>query len=69
MARSHIADEVQVFRFFDEAPLEKVETVFKLVSARVHARMGVSPRSTRLAGKRPPQSAPPRVPPSDANGG
>jgi hypothetical protein len=68
MARSRIADEVQVFRFFDEAPLEKVETVFKLVSARVHARMGISPRSSRPAGKRSPQAAAPRAASSDANG-
>ncbi len=68
MARSKIADEVQVFRFFDEAPLEKVETVFKLVTARVRARMGVSPRSSRPAGKHPPQSASPRGVPLDTNG-
>lgn len=68
MAKSRIADEVAVFRFFDEAPLEKVETVFKLVTARVRARMDVTPRSSRPAGKHPPQSAPPRTAPSDTNG-
>lgn len=67
MAKSRIADEVQVFRFFDEAPLEKVETVFKLVTARVRARMG-STSAPRAAAKRPSQSSAPRVSPPETAG-
>lgn len=67
MAKSRVADEVQVFRFFDEAPVEKAETVFKLVAERMRTRMG-PPSAPRPATKRTSQTATPRVAPSETAG-
>lgn len=64
MAKSRIADEVQVFRFFDEAPLEKAETVFKLVTERMRARMG-PPSGARSSAKKHAQTPAPRVVPTE----
>ncbi len=63
MSKSRIADEVQVYRFFDEAPVEKAETVFKLVAERMRARIAPT-GGVRPTPKRPIQATP-RTAPSE----
>ena len=39
MAKPAIADEVQVLRFFETGPIQKVEAVFNIVSEKVRERL------------------------------
>ncbi len=55
MAKYRTADEVQVFRFFEEAPMEKAETVFKIVSQLMRTRNGTS-AAARPASRRANQA-------------
>ena len=69
MPKAQIIDEVEVLRFFEEAPMEKAETMFKIVSRkfRLRANTGATEdepktrRSSRL-------SATPGAPAVEENG-
>lgn len=39
MAKPAIADEVQVLRFFETSPIQKVEAVFNIVSEKMRERL------------------------------
>jgi hypothetical protein len=39
MAKPAIADEVQVLRFFETGPIQKVEAVFNIVSEKMRERL------------------------------
>jgi hypothetical protein len=39
MAKPAIADEVQVLRFFETGPIQKVETVFNIVTEKMRERL------------------------------
>ncbi|PWU05359.1 MAG: hypothetical protein C5B51_14840 [Terriglobia bacterium] len=39
MARSEITDEVQVLRFFETGPIDKVEAVFNIVCEKMRERL------------------------------
>jgi hypothetical protein len=39
MSKPNIMDEVQVLRFFEIGPIEKVEVVFKIVSDKMRERL------------------------------
>jgi len=44
MARSDVPDEVQMLRFFETGPIEKVQAVFNIVSEKMRERLrGSSP--------------------------
>jgi len=38
MPKTHAMKEVEVLQFFEEAPIEKAETVFNIVSEKMRAR-------------------------------
>ena len=40
--KSNCAHEVEILRFFEEAPLERVSVVFNIVSEKVRLRLGQS---------------------------
>lgn len=42
MPRSQVTEEVQVLRFFEEAPLEKAEMLFNIVKEKMRSRMGTA---------------------------
>ncbi len=60
MAKYRSADEVQVFRFFEEAPFEKAETVFKIVSQLMRTRTGpgTAAKPERKRANQPPMRRP-----------
>ncbi len=60
MPRSQTTEEVQVLRFFEEAPLEKAEMLFNIVKEKMRARLGTN------AGKNVPQKKKERDLPSQS---
>ena len=42
MPKIAVSEEVQVLRFFEEAPLEKAEMLFNIVRDKMRSRMGTS---------------------------
>lgn len=40
MPRTQVTDEVQVLRFFEEAPLEQAQMLFNIVKEKMRTRMG-----------------------------
>ena len=40
MPRSQLTEEVQVLRFFEEAPLEQAQMLFNIVKEKMRGRMG-----------------------------
>jgi hypothetical protein len=48
MPRSQITEEVQVLKFFEEAPLEKAEMLFNIVKEKMRSRLnsGSAPAGT-----------------------
>jgi hypothetical protein len=44
--------EVEVLQFFEEAPIEKAETVFNIVSGKMSARLARNDEPTRRRQKR-----------------
>ena len=55
MAKPTITDEVQVLRFFETGPIDKVEVLFNVVSEKMRERL-------RGANQPPAQSGSPRKP-------
>jgi hypothetical protein len=51
--RSQITEEVQVLKFFEEAPLEKAEMLFNIVKEKMRTRLhsGSAPAGTTRAAK------------------
>jgi hypothetical protein len=52
MPKTHAMKEVEVLQFFEEAPIEKAETVFNIVSDKIRARMARSDEPARRRQKR-----------------
>ncbi len=46
MPRSQQMEEIQILKFFEEAPLEKAELLFNIVKDKMRSRMGTNPKST-----------------------
>jgi len=42
MPRAQVSGEVEVLRFFEEAPLEKAEMLFNIVKDKMRSRMGAN---------------------------
>lgn len=38
MGKTHSTTEIEVLRFFEDAPIEKAETVFNIVAAKIRER-------------------------------
>jgi hypothetical protein len=54
MPRANAAEEVEVLRFFEEAPIEKAEMLFNIVKEKMRGRLAGSGRSTEPKKKRQP---------------
>ena len=39
MSKANVPEEVEVLRFFEEAPIEKAEMLFNIVKVKVHGRL------------------------------
>lgn len=59
MPRAQVLPEVEVLQFFEEAPIEKAETVFNIVAGKMRARVSQGSAPERRNKKRP---APNRAP-------
>ena len=44
MPRSQQTEEVQILKFFEEAPLDKAELLFSIVKDKMRSRMGINPK-------------------------
>jgi hypothetical protein len=63
VAKTMIADEVQVLRFFESGPIEKAEAVFNIVGEKMRERLqGVNRDQEKIA---PPGSPRKRNPPGN----
>jgi len=51
MSKAMVTDELQVLRFFEEGPIEKVEVVFNIVTAKMRERLRERGGETRATGK------------------
>ena len=66
MPRTQITDEVQVLKFFEEAPIEQAQMLFNIVKEKMRSRMGTG--SGRISETRrkekvlPPTSETPNAP-------
>lgn len=72
MPKTPLAEEVQVLRFFEEAPLEKAEMLFNIVRDKMRSRLntGAAPVSAgRKAKERPPAASPTETVPIGAGTG
>jgi hypothetical protein len=56
VSKTNTLDEAEVLRFFEEASIEKAETVFNIVSKRFRQRL-----ATRAAGEKPRPRRSPRA--------
>ena len=45
MPRSQITEEVQVLKFFEEAPLDKAEMLFNIVKEKMRSRLGANTKT------------------------
>jgi hypothetical protein len=52
MPKTQVMPEVQILQFFEEAPIEKAETVFNIVSGKMSARLARSDEPLRRKQKR-----------------
>lgn len=58
MPRSQANEEVQILRFFEEAPLEKAEMLFNIVKEKIRRRMGEITASGTSVKKKARDAAP-----------
>ena len=58
MPRSQANEEVQILRFFEEAPLEKAEMLFNIVKEKIRRRTGETARTNSTSKKKFRDSAP-----------
>lgn len=61
MPKTQPSPEVQILQFFEEAPLEKAETVFNIVSGKMRARLMSQSSSDEPPRPRSRRSPTPRV--------
>jgi len=52
MPKAPVTEEVQVVRFFEEAPLEKAEMLFNIVKDKMRSRLAGNPPATERLPKR-----------------
>jgi len=52
MPKAPVTEEVQVLRFFEEAPLEKAEMLFNIVKDKIRSRLAGNPHATERLPKR-----------------
>jgi hypothetical protein len=52
MPKTHAMKEVEVLQFFEEAPIEKAETVFNIVSGKMRTRRSAKMPEGRTVTKR-----------------
>ena len=52
MPRTQANEEVQILRFFEDAPLEKAEVLFNIVKEKMRARSAPNPSPARVQRKK-----------------
>ena len=52
MPKAPVSEEVQVLRFFEEAPIEKAEMLFNIVKEKMRSRMAENPHSPERVPKK-----------------
>jgi hypothetical protein len=69
MPRSQITEEVQVLKFFEEAPLEQAEMLFNIVKDKMRSRSGTNTRTNGTQKKKDRQlSSDPALKSTEAGG-
>ena len=58
MPRAYVSEEVEVLRFFEEAPLDKAEMLFNIVKEKMRGRLAGNTRSAESAPKKKRHSVP-----------
>jgi len=54
MSKAYVPEEVEVLRFFEEAPIEKAELLFNIVKEKMRGRLAGSAHSGEPKKKRRP---------------
>ena len=58
MPRAQVSEEVEVLRFFEEAPLEKAEMLFNIVKEKMRGRLGENTYPVESTPRKKRHSAP-----------
>jgi len=58
MPRAQASEEVEVLRFFEEAPLEKAEMLFNIVKEKMRARLAGNTHAGESTAKKKRHSSP-----------
>ena len=61
MPRAQVSEEVEVLRFFEEAPLEKAEMLFNIVKEKMRGRLAGNTHVAESTAKKKRHSTPEEV--------
>ena len=58
MPRAYVSEEVEVLRFFEEAPIEKAEMLFNIVKEKMRGRLSENTHPVESTAKKKRHSTP-----------